>query len=388
MSELKEGEAEIRRSPCRPTLGYNSMLPITVSGDDSGVVSYLRRLAAHGCEPDARGRWSHQDLVWSATRLAVLGETEPGFWTSGGTMWACRISSRFGEDDLFFEVVDGVVKQPEAPGGWQLTPVACNPDLELVDHPRFSENPEDVEVVEDSSRVESVRWKNECRELPQGPSVSPAVRSWTSDDSRVNPTYGYIPTPQVLSAEERARRADIHLPRRKIATLGAQNVEVLADSIVWNSTRVAAGTVSGLCWRTDRETGRGWIRLRAGDQLFEAGWDNASQPDAETAARQLVGFLLSELRKPVVEAIRGKLLAGESERIGDVSLERSGLRLTARGLFGPKPLVCAWKNAQTEIEAAAVSIKPRGSRLTPVRVGLDVENAFALHFLPARMLAI
>lgn len=397
----KDEVSVVSLSPLPPVLdtnGYWAGFPIKVSGD-YGVLSYLRRLVLNEFKPDAEGRWPKQSLILSATRLAILEETTSTFnhfpnghmyWNEGGRLLACRLQFRGGEADVYFKVVECEVKWSETLPGWQLMSTECNPGLELVDHPRLREGRQSLELVQKYGNQQLI-WNDELVEVEAIVEAPPPLTlsipaNQDSASVRRDAIYGYSFAPTPLSANERATRADLHPPTRKYALIGGQEIEVVAGSILWDSARVPLESISGLCWKWHQK-GSGWIRLRAGDLLFEANWDDAEQPSGGTNARKLVGILLSEIRQPIVDLIRNRLLGGACEPIGVALLERDGIRWTARGFFGPKTLLCTWGEVQTEIDNAAVLIKVTGRRFEPIRVGLDVENAFALHFLPARMLS-
>jgi hypothetical protein len=381
-------EDEARINPCRPTLGYNRLRPIVVSGRD-GVVAYLRRLVVDTGQGEAAPHVSPRDAIWSASRLAILGDTEAGFFTSGGSMWVCRVRSREGEDDLFFEVVDGIVEEPEAPNGWRLAPSICNPNLELLDDPRFTADANQVQVVEDAARIERVLLAGASAK-----STAAAMRGapgpTSSPDTSVPSNVRAPAVIRTLSSEERARRvdADSFPAARKAVVLGDHKIEIADGHVGWDGARFRSADVDGLCWGVDQDTGRMWIKIRARDELAEAEWCPPDQADAEVVMRRLIGLLMSEVRQPIVSSIRKRLLGAGSERIGHVELARAGVWSLSQGLFSSKPSLCPWSEIHTEIERAAVSVKLGRGRRAPIRLGLDVENAFALHFLPGAMLSM
>lgn len=379
-----DNEARINPSRHRPQLGHDVNYPISVSGE-CGVIRYLRTLAISNAVPDSRGQWSAQDIVLSATRISAAVYTTKSSPNFGPTIRACRIDSRLGHDDLFFHIVNGVVKSPGAPNGWQLTSSTCNPGLELLDDPLLCKLAEDFDVVEDASHVEHIRLKDE---VPQSRPTRPSMHyanSFSSEllfDAACSYTLPTIP----ITNEERAKRAEILPTARRMANINGREVELIAGAILWNGSRIPLKTVTGLRWQTRRSEGEGWIRLRVDAAVFEVRWDVVEQPSTHNAAHQLVGMLLSELRSPIVEKICYRLAGGVHERFGDALITEEGVQLKAQGFWRSRYFLCSWKEVETAIDGASVLLTCVNRQVVPVRVGLDVENAFALHFLPSRML--
>lgn len=227
----------------------------------------------------------------------------------------------------------------------------------------------------------------ELESIPEPPAIRPSIHyanpplSKRLFDAAHSPTF----TPREITADERAKRADIPQIIRRIANIGDWEIELINGAILWNRNRIPLASVAGLSWQTRRSEGEGWIRLRVENEVLEARWDIVKQLSEQNAAQQLVGMLLLELRSPIVEAIAQRLASGGHEHLGDAVLKKEGVQLKAQGLWRNKDFLCPWREVETEIDGATVSITCVSRRVAPVRVGLDVENAFALHFLPSRM---
>lgn len=223
--------------------------------------------------------------------------------------------------------------------------------------------------------------------IPLPPATRPSVHFANPLSSELLFDAAHSPTfaPRAITDDERAKRADIPQMVRRIANIGDWEIELIDGAILWNRNRIPLASVAGLSWQTSRSDGEGWIRLRVENEVLEARWDVKKQLSEQNEAQQLVGMLLLELRYPIVEAIAQRLANGGHEHLGDAVLKKEGLQLKAQGLWRNKDFLCPWREVETEIGGGTVSITCISRRVAPVRVGLDVENAFALHFLPSRM---
>ena len=376
----------IRTPRGRPPIhGLGPHDPIYVSGKYD-VINYLRSLALSDAVPDSEGHFSPRDVIFSATRISIIlnGAHTSRLHGHGPSLYACRIESRLGTNDIFFHVVDGPVEEVEELHGWKFTATVCNPGLELVESPRFTENSLSTDNVKNASNEElDSLIERALQSSTPGQSAhhaAPNPPELLLDAAGTN-TF----TPQPITADERAKRADLPLTVRRVVNIANWEIELIADAILWNENVIPFASVTGLSWQTHRSEDKGWIRLRVADEVFEAGWDAAEQPSAQSAAHQLVGMLLLELRSRIVEAIYQRLVNGACERFGDVVVTKEGVQLKAHGLWRNKDFLCPWRAVETEIDGGSVNITCANRRISPARVGLDLENAFALHFLPSRM---
>lgn len=382
--EYAHPDDDIKRPRWRPPdAGYDAYFPISVSGE-YGVINYLRSLALSDAVPHSEGHFSPRDVVFSATRISIILNGTHTSRPYGPSLYACRIESRLGRDDIFFHIVDGPVEKAEELHGWKLTATICNPGLELVETPRFTENSLSSDNVKNASNAE-LDSLIERAQQSSTPGKSAHHASPNPPELLLDAAGTHTFTPQPITADERAKRADLPLTVRRVVNIANWEIELIAGAILWNRNRIPLASVAGLSWQTRRSEGEGWIRLRVEDEVLEARWDVVKQLSEQNAAQQLVGMLLLELRSPIVEAIAQRLVSGGHEHLGDAVLTKEGVQLKAQGLWRNKDFLCPWREVETEIDGAAVSIKCVSRRVAPVRVGLNVENAFALHFLPSRM---